>query len=102
MTVPIINNASATINEEQPIGLNTTEFYNVKYSFRIPYAYIDATAASDGIYKAALYSQIGSGTDGILAWFLFTDSGSYDPIVSSDWTGNFSIIIEWTMTLSNS
>lgn len=90
--------ADTTTVPNAPGDGTTTNAYQVTYHFRIPLAFIQ-----DNIYKVALYSQIGSAFDDICASFFFTNSNetAWDPIIISNLRGNFSVIIEWTMTVSN-
>lgn len=80
---------------------------SIIYHFRIPYSFISEANGSASIYKAALYNINPSDTDtSKYAYYLFTKTTNgvteWDPIVLQNLsTGNYSIILEWKMTLSN-
>lgn len=79
---------------------------SVTYHFRIPISYISIGNDKISVYKAALYGN--NVTDEYdkdkAATYLFADlkAKQWEPIiVDMNKKGNYSIIIEWTMTISN-
>lgn len=102
LTPILLNDTPATIDATAIDGISGTEYYNTRFHFRIPFSYVNQSETTK-IYKAALFSETSSNYQGMLAWFLFTteDGSAFDPIDLVDLSGNFSIVIEWTMTLTN-
>lgn len=84
-------------------GESTTDTYSVVYTFKIPYAFISGTKIS----KVALYPQNRSNanTDKCAFYgFVNPDTNDWDSIdlEQGDFlNGNFCIVMEWKMTLSN-
>lgn len=101
ITSAILNNASATVDPIKSGTPEATVGYSTTYHFRIPYINIRANK----IYKIALYSNNGINdlANHRLAYFLFTNSsGNWDPVeITNDLAGNYSIIIEWTLNITN-
>ena len=81
-------------------GKVITDAAEVTYTFKIPYAFL-----SKEIYKAALYStSVSSLKDDKFAYFGFITNDAtpvWDPIILEDRSGNYSLIIEWTIIISN-
>lgn len=82
----------ATVEE----SLSSNE-YSVSYEFKVPYTYIIRS-----VYKAAIYS--GNETDNThwSAIFGFIEDGAWDPIIiSSADQQYYTLVLTWTMTISN-
>lgn len=103
---------SAAVLHEPGVLLDKTDKgCQVTYHFKIPYAFIALNLSSKNsiIYKLALYSnRHGSDTDigNPSAEYLFTNEGNWvDPKdaidLSSMKASNYSIIVDWTMTLQD-
>lgn len=82
--------------------LGQVDSCEVTYHFRIPFSLI----SSDKIYLVGLYGQntYSSNNGECCAYFLYTnDNGTdWNPLDLSDITGNYSLIIDWTLTIMNS
>jgi len=99
-TAPIVTKVENTFNTT---GGNTelTEddyHYETTLHFRIPFSYISDTT----IHLIGLYPN--NATDNqrdVSAYYLFADDGTWDPLLLDDASGNYSIIIKWTMILTN-
>jgi len=74
--------------------------YETTFHFRIPFSYIsDTTAHAVGFFPN---EAVDDATE-VSAYYLFTNAEGtdWDPLLIPESTGNFSIIIEWTMSISN-
>ena len=85
------------------VQLDKQENYTITYHFRIPYSFF-ASGQEVTVYKAALFSENINNTEAtdIYAYYNFTTNDMWDPIIiDTTLSGNYSIIIEWTMTIKN-
>lgn len=83
------------------------ESNSVVFHFRLPYAFI----SSNTIYKMALFSNRKTSfvttdrvSDYIYAYYLFYDGDNkkWVPLnIDQDQVGNYSLIVDWTMTIDN-
>jgi len=73
--------------------------YEVTLHFTAPAAYL----AEDVIHMVGLYPNNAiSDKDEVSAYYLFTnEKNEWDPLELSEINGNFSIFIDWTLTVSN-
>ena len=94
--------------------VKTDEACQVTYHFKIPYAFIKLDMESENavVYKLALYSNTNSSDSELniknpSATYLFTDStgtswvDKKDAIDLSELQSNYSIIVDWTMTIKD-
>lgn len=97
-TVPIIYETTPKLYRSKS---DSDSGYSVKYSFRIPYSLI----SQDIIHFAGLFPNKDPATivpADVLAYYLFTDGDSWNPIEKEkDSTNQYNLIIEWTMEVSN-
>lgn len=94
-TTPVIERKKLTDND---IAENV--YYQITFHFRIPYTFI----ADNTIHMVGFYpnNAADDATD-VLAYYLFTttDKQRWDPLVISGDINNFSIIIDWTISIAN-
>ena len=89
-------------NEESSTSTATADdkHYETTFHFSIPFSYI----SGDAIHMVGIYPNNATNPDtDVSAYYLFTknDGKDWDPIVLDDASGNYSIIIEWTMVFTN-
>ena len=98
----IIYDTTPTVKAIPENVLGQVDSCEVTYHFRIPFSLI----SSNEIYMVGLYGQntYSSNNGEACAYFLYTnDAGTdWDPLTLSDVTGNYSLIIDWTLTIMNS
>lgn len=106
LITPAVLNDTTAVVKSVAVG-NDVDHYTTTFHFRIPYAYLGANA----VYKAALVSssfnhEYASASDELFASFPFTKTVEgvvdWDPInIDVTKAGNYSIIIQWVMTIAN-
>lgn len=79
-------------------GVNGKDYYEVTYHFRVPFTLI----SNKILHAVGLFPR---NEDEISAYYLFTkkEEGqtSWESLELSDTAGNFSVILDWTMTVMN-
>jgi len=106
----LIRTATAIYISTSPVVKTNTEEtnYTVTYHFSIPYAFI-TTTNTEKIYKAALLKnkvnlKYTTPSTELLASYCFTknEGKDWDPItINKTESGNYDLVIEWTMTIKN-
>ena len=100
----ILYDATPTIKLKHNVnitdGNNDTDYYEVNFHFNIPFAYI----AGAKIYAVGLYpNNAVDPKNDVYAYYLFTneEKTDWDEVVIGDTTSDFSLIINWTLSISN-
>lgn len=81
-------------------GNDDGDYYEVSFHFNVPFAYI----AGAKIHAVGLYPNNAISTTGdVYAYYLFANEQKteWDAISIGDATGDFSLIISWTLSISN-
>ncbi len=75
----------------------TIDKYQVTYHFRVPDAYL----VRGQINIVALYSNDATGQKDAVAYYKLAENNEWAPIDFTNATGNFSLVIDWTLLLKN-
>lgn len=75
----------------------TIDKYQVTYHFRIPDAYL----VKGQVNVIALYSNDANSQQEAVAYYKLAENNTWTPIDFTNATGNFSLVIDWTLVLKN-
>lgn len=87
----IVYDATPVIDETNENNVKITLHYS------IPFAYI----SKEKIHIIALYSSNSSGTNEASAYYVLKDNDGWDPLDLTDIVGDYSIIFNWELAISN-